>query len=315
MFETIKTSVPISKIAKFLRINYKGKDFNLKGVTSLNSLKSGYITFYTETSNLTFGLKEKRKFDFSIFKKYSNILVITDIESAKKIPCLKFLSKNPRLDFEKILNNFFVKRKKAGIHPTAIIEKGAIIGKNVSVGSNSYIERDVKVGNNSNILHNVVITGKVNIGSDCVIKSNSTIGSEGFGFTRDGNRNFHFPHVGKILIGNRVWIGSNSTVEKGSLDNTIIEDDVVIDDLVQISHNVKIGKSSQITAGCIISGRAIINDGCWLAPNVTVDNAVTIGKGALVGMGSVVRKNVDKYMVVAGNPAKILRKNKNKKKL
>ncbi len=310
MFTKTKANVPVSKIAKFLGIKFIGKDFNIKGVTSLDSLKDSHLLFFTEMINLSFNVKEKKKFKFSNLKKYSNVLMITDKENASKIPCLKFLSKNPRLDFEKVLNHFFVKKIKPTIHPTAVVEKGVILGNNIGIGAHSFIEKGVKIGNNTNILHNVIITGKVTIGSDCVIKSNSTIGSEGFGFTRDGEKNFHFPHIGEILIGNRVWLGSNVSIEKGSLDVTIINDDVVVDDLVQIGHNVKIGRSSQITAGCVISGRAVIEEGCWLAPNATIDNAVNIGRNALVGMGSVVRKDVSKNMIVVGNPAKELRKKK-----
>ena len=313
MFKKIKKQVKLSKIAKFLGLKFSGRDFIIKGVTSLNNIKESHILFFTETINLKFDLKEKKKFSFSQLKKYSNIAVITDRKNINKITCQKLLSKNPRLDFEKVLNNFFVKKEEHKKHNRSFIEKGAKLGKNVGVGANTYIGKEVIIGHNTNILQNVVITGKVIIGANCVIKSNSTIGSEGFGFTRDGKKNFHFPHIGGISIGNRVWVGSNVSIEKGSLDTTIIEDDVVIDDLVQISHNVKVGRSSQITAGCIISGRAVIKEGCWLAPNASIDNAVIIGKKALIGMGSVVRKNVAENMIVVGNPAKELKRNKIRK--
>ena len=307
MFYKKKNNIKVSKISKYLRLRYKGKDFNIEGVTSLNKLKNNHITFFTEEVNRKFKLKEKNKFNFKKLKKYSNILVITDKINSKKIPCSKIISKNPRFDFQKISNKFFVIKKQNYIHSTSIIENPKNLGKNVNVGSNTFIEKNVKVGKNTIILSNVVITGEVIIGSNCVIKSNTTIGSEGFGFAYNNNKHIHFPHTGGIKIGKRVWIGSNVSIEKGSLDNTIISDGVLIDDLVQIGHNVKIGKGCQITAGSILSGRCKIRRDCWIAPNVSVDNNITIGYKSIVGMGSVVRKDVKSKSVIAGNPAKLLR--------
>ena len=310
MYTKINTEVSVTEIAKFLNQVYNGKNFNIKGVTSLNNIKDSHLLFYTETTNTQFNLKEKKDFDFSILSKYSNIVVITEPENANKIPCVKFLSKNPRLDFKKILNHFFVREENKGIHSTAVIEKGATIGKNVQIGAHSYLESDVKVGDNTRILHNVVITGKVTIGSNCVIKSNTTVGSEGFNFTREGEKIIHFPHIGEILIGNNVWLGSNVSVEKAGLDATIIEDNVLVDDLVQIGHNVKIGKGSNLIVGSIILGRVIIGENCWISSNATINNAVQVGKGSFVCIGSVVTKNIQDNKIVAGHPAREIRTNK-----
>ena len=310
MYKKINSEVSIIKIAKFLGQEYKGKDFNIKGVTSLDNIKDSHLLFYTETSNSQFNLKEKKEFDFSTLTKYSNIVIITEVENASKIPCVKFLSKNPRLDFKKILNHFFVKAENIGIHKTAVIEKGAKIAKNVQIGAHTYIEKDVEIGENTRILHNVVITGKVTIGNNCVIKSNTTVGSEGFNFTRDGDKIIHFPHIGEILIGDNVWLGSNVSVEKSGLDATIIEDNVLVDDLVQIGHNVRVGRGSSLTVGSIILGRVAIGEDCWISPNVTINNGIKIGKGSFICVGSVVTKNIQNNKIVAGSPAREIKTNK-----
>ena len=152
-------------------------------------------------------------------------------------------------------------------------------------------------------------TGKVSIGRRCVIKANSTVGSEGFSFIFDKNKLEHFPQIGGITIGDDVWIGANSTIERAALDDTVIEEGVKVDDLVQIGHNTRIGKFSQITAGAVICGRVVLGERCWVAPKACIDNAVVVGKNALIGMGAVVLKDVPEGMVVAGVPAKVLRKN------
>ncbi len=308
MFLKKNATVKASKIAKFLGIKFKYKDFNVKGVVPIKGIKNFYISFLTDTINKKFNLKEKQNYNFSKLEKLSNIIIITDKKNSKKIRCMKFITQNPRYDFQRVMNKFFVKKIKNKIHPRSIIEDKKGLGKNVNVGANSYIEKGVRIGSNTTILNNVVITGKVSIGSDCVIKSNTTIGSEGFGFAYDKKKYVHFPHVGGIKIGDRTWIGSNVSIEKGSLDETVIENDVLIDDLVQIGHNVIIKKRSQITAGCVLSGRCRIGSDCWIAPNVSIDNNISVGNNSIIGMGSVIRKNVNEKEVVAGNPAKKIKK-------
>ena len=308
MFEKKEASVKASKSANFLGIKFRNKDFNLKGVTSIENLKNFHISFFTDTINQKFKLKEKKKYDFLKIKKFKNIIIITDKENEKKINCIKFITKNPRYDFQRVMNNFFIKKIKNKIHHKAILENKKNIGKNVNIGANSFIEKNVKIGDNTIILNYVVITGIGKIGSNCVIKSNTTIGSEGFGFSYEKNKYEHFPHVGGIKIGNRTWIGSNVSIEKGSLADTIISNDVLIDDLVQIGHNVKINERTQITAGCILSGKCQIGSDCWIAPNVSIDNNIIVGNNSIIGMGAVVRKNVGKKEVVVGNPAKKIKK-------
>lgn len=308
MFLKKNVKVKASKIAKFLGIKFKFKDFEVKGVGSIKNLKNFQISFLTDTINKKFNLKEKKNFDLSILKNRTNIIIITDRKNSHKISCMKFITENPRYDFQRVINKFFVKKIENKIHPTSIIEDKKSLSRNVNVGANTLIEKGVRIGKNTVILNNVVITGKVTIGSDCVIKSNSTIGSEGFGFAYDKNKYVHFPHIGGIKIGDRTWVGSNVSIEKGSLEDTVIESDVLIDDLVQIGHNVNIKKRTQITAGCVLSGRCYIGSDCWIAPNVSIDNNITVGNNSIIGMGSVIRHNVKEREVVAGNPARKIRK-------
>ena len=183
MFEKKEASIKASKIANFLGVKFKNKDFILKGVASIENLKSFHVSFFTDTINQKFKLKEKKEYNFSKLKKFKNIIIITDKKNEKKINCTKFVTNNPRYDFQRIMNKFFIKKNKNIIHHKAILENKKNIGKNVNIGANSFVEKNVKIGNNTIILNNVVITGKVKIGSNCVIKSNTTIGSEGFGFS------------------------------------------------------------------------------------------------------------------------------------
>ncbi len=302
--------VSVKKISKFLDAKFVGRDFYINSVSSLNKIRNNSLLFYSEISNLQFKIKDKKEYDLKKLKKYKNVVLITTEDVKKKINIPVIISKNPRLDFQRTIIQFFSDDEfKTGIHKTAIIEESAKIGKNVYIGSNCYIGNNVTVGDNTKIFNNTCIYGKTKIGRNTTILSNSSIGTEGFGFSFSEKESIHFPHIGSTLIGNNVWIGSNSNIEKSQIDETIIEDNVKIDALVQIGHNSVIKKSAQITAGTIISGRAKIGRNCWIAPNSVVDAACEIGDNSFVGTSSLVNKNFPKNSVIVGSPGRLLRKN------
>ena len=310
MYKQRKNKVSVKKIAGFLKTNYKGKDFDVTSISSLNNVKNNSLLFYSEMINSQFKIKDNLHYDLKKLEKYKNIVLIATENIKKKVSVPVISSKNPRLDFQRTVMKFFTEDEfKPDIHKTAIIEKTANIGKNVYIGSHCYIGNNVTIGSNTKILSNTCIYGNTRIGFNSVIKSNTTIGSEGFGFSFTGDELFHFASLGSIIIGNNVWIGSNCTVEKAQIDKTIIEDHVKIDDLVQIGHNAIIKKFSQIAAGTIISGRVKIGVGCWIAPNVVVDNGNEIGNNCLVGSLSLVKTNFPKNSIIVGSPARLLKKN------
>ena len=309
MYQVRKNKVSIKKIAKFLKINYRGKDFYIESISSLNNIKNNSILFYSDLAFVKFKIKDNVQYELKKLEKFENIALIANDKIRKKINITILPSKHPRFDFYRVVMEFFSDDEfKSGIHKTAIVEKNSIIGKDVYIGPHCYIGNNVKIGNNTKILHNTCIYGETEIGSNSIIKSNTTIGSEGFSFSYTGDELFHFPHIGSVVIGDNVWIGSNCAVEKSEIDKTIIEDHVKIDDLVQIGHNSKIKKFTQITAGSVSGGRTKIGKGCWIAPNSVIDIGCEIGDHCFVGTSSLVRSNFSKNSVIVGSPAKFLRK-------
>ena len=309
MFKERKTKISVKKIAEFLKSDYDGDDFEITSISSMNNIKNNSLLFYSELTNFKFKIKDNVEYDLKKLDKYENIAIISTYDIKKKTNIPIIFSENPRLDFQRVVKEFFTDDEfKPGIHASAIIESNVKIGDNVYVGPNCYIAKDVVIGDNTKILANTVISGVTEIGRNCVISSNCTIGSEGFGFSYNETEFIHFNHMGKISIGDNVWIGSNCTVEKSQLDQTSIDDHVKIDDLVHISHNVKIKKFSQITAGVIVCGRATVGEGCWIAPNAVIDGGCEIGNNCFVGTSSLVRKNFPDNCMLIGSPAKILRK-------
>ena len=311
MYQPRKNKISIKKIAKFLKTSYTGKDFDITSLSSLNNVKNNSLLFYSELANYQFKIKDNVTYDLKKLEKFKNIALITTDEIKNKINIPIISSENPRLDFQRVAMKFFTEDEfSPGIHKTAVVEKSSTIGKDVYIGPHCYIGNNVKIGDKTKILANVCIYGKTQIGSNSVILSNTTIGSEGFSFYFDADEFFHFPHLGSVLIGDNVWIGSNCTVEKSQIDQTIIEDHVKIDDIVHVGHNSIVKKDTQITAGSVISGRAKIGKGCWIAPNSVIDAGCEIGDGCIVGTASLVMSNFPKNSVIAGSPARLLRKTK-----
>jgi UDP-3-O-[3-hydroxymyristoyl] glucosamine N-acyltransferase len=180
-----------------------------------------------------------------------------------------------------------------------------------SIGAGCYVSAQCVVGDGCVLHPNVVLDNRVVLGHHCEIKSGAVLGQEGFGFERnEQGEPVHFPHFGDVIVGNNVFIGSNTTVERATLGSTVIEDNVKIDDLVQIGHNSHIGEGSMVTVGAIVCGGAELKPQSYLAPNVTVKEKVTMGYRGFAGIGAVVLKDVADNTVVAGVPAKEIIRNK-----
>ena len=309
----IKKNLPIrsSHLANFLNKKLYGNDNIINTFSSIENVKDNSVIFFTAVINKYFNLTEKKNIQSIKFSNNKSLLFIVDKEiNDKNFKHSYIISDNPRFDFQKILNNFFIEDEfTSSIHPTSIIEKNAVLEDNIFIGANCYIGNNVKISSGTKILNNVVVHGVTIIGKNCIIKSNSVIGGEGFNFSRDKNEIIHFSHTGRLVIGNNVWIGSGSTIDKGTIDDTIICDGVKIDDLVHIGHNSKIGLNTTITVGSIICGRVDLGDNCWISPNVIIENGVKVGSNCTIGTGTKIRKNIEDYNVVHGDPPRIIRKN------
>jgi UDP-3-O-[3-hydroxymyristoyl] glucosamine N-acyltransferase len=236
-------------------------------------------------------------------------LVICDPETGRKTTVPHIVSENPRLDFIKTVTEFFQTGPETGVHSTVVIKAGALIGQNVSIGAFSRIGGRVCIGDDCLIGSGVALEGDVVLGRRCVIKPNSVIGGQGFGFEYDENDTpLHFPHFGKIVIEDEVWIGACTTIELGTLGATTLKQGCKIDDLVQIGHNVTVGPKTLIMANAVICGCVVIGERCWIAPNSVIKEKVRIGHQVTVGLGSVVLRDVGDGLTVAGVPAKPISK-------
>lgn len=232
----------------------------------------------------------------------AQMLVIAPQAYAGRIGQTLIVADNPRVTYSAVVHYLFAERfavQTVAVDPSARIDPTAEIGVHVVVGS------DAEIGPRTRIHSNTVIGPHVRIGADCEIKSGSIIGQPGFGVHRDSNnRPQALPHVGGVVIGDRVLIGALNTVVGGTIHPTVVEDDVKTDDHVHIAHNCHIGARTLLTACAELSGSVRIGPDGWLGPNVSIRDGLKLGARCFVGIGSVVTRNVEDDALVFGSPAR-----------
>ncbi len=188
------------------------------------------------------------------------------------------------------------------VGPGASIEEDAEIGENVVVGSCSHIGRGARIGRGTRIAANVTIQHDCVVGENCIIHSGAVIGADGFGFARDkGGRWVKIPQVGRVVIGNEVEVGANTTIDRGALDDTVIGEGCKIDNQVQIAHNVRIGENTAI-AGCVgIAGSTTIGARCMIGGQAGIIGHLSICDDVVVSAGTLVSKSITKPGVYTAN--------------
>jgi UDP-3-O-[3-hydroxymyristoyl] glucosamine N-acyltransferase len=223
--------------------------------------------------------------------------------------------KHPKLALIRAAEAILPARKTdPGIHATAVVAAGASLATAVSIGANAVIEDGVSVGARSSLGAGVVLNRGVEIGADCVlhprvtvypgarignrvvIHSGTVIGSDGFGYVFAEGRHHKFPQLGRVIIEDDVEIGSNTTIDRGSLGDTVIGQGTKIDNLVQIAHNVRVGRHCVIAAQTGISGSVeignyvVIGGQVGIGDRVRIEDQVTIGAQAGIPTGKIVRR-------------------------
>jgi UDP-3-O-[3-hydroxymyristoyl] glucosamine N-acyltransferase len=211
---------------------------------------------------------------------------------------------DPRLEFARCVQHFFVSPPTPGIHPSAVIHETAQLGAGAAVGPGAVIGADCRIGERVQIGANVVLGERLVIGDDVVIGPGTVIGHVGFGYAREADGTpVLLPHTGTVRIGDRIEIGANTAIDRGTIDDTVIEADAKIDNLVHVAHNCHIGAGAFVIATAILCGGVKIGEQAWVAPNVAVREQLTVGANATVGLSATVVKDVPEGSVVTGSPA------------
>ena len=231
-----------------------------------------------------------------------NVLVSTSIITAKFYP--DSIYDNFDITVEESNKTKFIDKVKFG--------KNVLIGQNVSIGSNCFIghntiiEKNVSIGENCYIGSNTIIRNSL-IKNNVKILDNCVIGKHGFGFFPINNQNLRYPHMGIVLIEDNCEIGCGSTIDRGSMSNTIIGKNTYLDNQIHIAHNVKIGENSIIAGQVGIAGSSVIGNNVKIGGQAGISGHLKIGNNVEIAGGSGVIKDIPDNSKVMGYPAKNIR--------
>ncbi len=305
----------------FPKQNFK-KHLKINDVKPLKLAKKNDLTFYDSRKYMEYANSTKAN------------ICITTLNLAQDLPSKveKIIVKNVLFELAKLLKKIYPtadvdypdyslkkpskkKFKSVKFGNNVLIGNKVNIGKNTLIGSNTIIEQNVKIGKNCVIGSNVVIKNSI-IGDRVVIQDGCKIGQKGFGFIPLKDKNLKFPHIGIVNIDNDVEIASGCTIDRGSIDDTLIGKNTYIDNQVHIAHNVKIGANCMIAGQVGFAGSSTIGNNVSIGGQAGVSGHLKIGDKVRIGGGSGVVKDIKDNEVVMGYPAIPLREflNQQKKK-
>ena len=306
----------ISDILSVLNIKNKNKLVfdEIKDIKDLFTASKNEITFFHSKKYID--IAKKTKASFCITNKVlknelpnscvplvvENVLVSTSILTAKFYP--ESINDNFDDDVKNINQTYFVDKVKFG--QNVLIGKNVSIGSNCQIGHNTIIEKNISIGNNCSIGSNVIIRNTI-IKDNVSILDNCVLGKHGFGFFPDNNKNVRYPHIGAVIIEDNSEIGCGSTIDRGSMSNTVIGKNTFLDNQVHIAHNVKIGKNSIIAGQVGIAGSSVLGENVKIGGQAGISGHLKIGNNVEIGGGSGVIKNIPDNSKVMGYPAKNIR--------
>ena len=312
----LNKKVRISKIFEIIEVKKKlKKNFFIKKISNIKNSSNGDLTICNNIKYLGF-LKKTRA---------SACLVSPALSKYVPKTCLPIISANIDADFTKIGNIFYKnylidkvsdkflnkkqikkKYKNINIGENFICESKVKIGKNSAIGHNVIIKENCTIGKNVNIGSNVVISNSI-IGNNVNIGDGSVIGSKGFGFKFYNNKLLRIPHIGKVILDDYVELGSNCTIDRGSISDTKIGKNTFLDNQVHIAHNNKIGNNCIIAGQVGFAGSSTLGDNIMIGGQAGISGHLKIGNNVHIGGGSGVLNNISDNTKVMGYPAKNLR--------
>jgi len=307
--------------------------YEINDLLKLISLKNQ--SFPNEKINDVKDLISSEKGDITFFnsKKYSKLAKLTkasfcitaeNLKSFLPNSCKAIISNKILLDIAKITKIFYPNsviddfdnnveniesiqfKNKVKFGRNVLIGKNVEIGSNCSIGHNSIIESYVSIGNNCLIGSNVIVRNSL-IKNNVHILDGCIIGKKGFGFFPDKKTNFRYPQIGVVIIDDNVEIGCKSTIDRGSLSNTVIGKNTFLDNQIHIAHNVKIGENCIIAGQVGFAGSSIIGNNVIIGGQSGISGHLKVGNNVQIGGGSGVIRDIPDNKKVMGYPARSLK--------
>lgn len=239
------------------------------------------------------------------------VILAPDAREATTLP--RILSPNPYLYFSRVsalLNP--PPPVRPGIHPRAtvaatavvdstaeiqagaVVDEGARVGARSVVGANTVIGKNTVMGEDCRLYANVTVYQDCRIGRRVILHSGCVIGSDGFGLAPDQGKWQKIPQIGRVIVGDDVEVGAGTTIDRGALDDTVIEDGVKLDNLIQVAHNVTIGAHTAIAACTGIAGSAKIGRHCTIGGAAMIFGHIEIADGTRISTNTLITKSLAK---------------------
>ena len=297
-----------------LKLDEKKEDLIITDIKDLQNSKRNEITFFHSKKYKLAANKTKASFCITSQNLIEelpntckpiivdNVLVSTSIITAKFYP--DSINDNFDITVEEINNTKFNDTVKFG--KNVLIGQNVSIGSNCLIGHNTIIEKNVSIGENCFIGSNTIIRNSL-IKNNVKILDNCVIGKHGFGFFPINNQNLRYPHMGIVLIEDNCEIGCGSTIDRGSMSNTVIGKNTYLDNQIHIAHNVKIGENSIIAGQVGIAGSSVIGNNVKIGGQAGISGHLKIGNNVDIAGGSGVIKDIPNNSKVMGYPAKNIR--------
>ena len=306
----------LSEILKDLNLKFDtiNEDLNITNIQDLQNSQSNELTFFHSKKYKSIANTTKASFCITTenlkdeLPKSCKTIIVDNVLVSTSIITAKFYPDAINDDFdgtvEEINSTKFNKKVKFG--KNVLIGRNVSIGLNCLIGHNTIIEKNVSIGNNCSIGSNTIIRNSL-VKDNIKILDNCVIGKHGFGFFPNNNQNLRYPHMGIVIIEEGCEIGCGSTIDRGSMSNTIIGKNTYLDNQIHIAHNVKIGKNSIIAGQVGIAGSSVIGNNVKIGGQAGISGHLRIGNNVEIAGGSGVIKDIPDNTKVMGYPAKNIR--------
>lgn len=231
------------------------------------------------------------------------VIVAPDVQEMACTRGTCIVTEQPYLYFAR-LTQLWRKRQRPsespGIHPSAVVHPQARVDSTALIGPLCVVERGAQIGAGTVLKSRVTVGEDCEIGQRCILHAGVVIGADGFGFAPNGDAWEKIEQLGAVRIGNDVEIGANTCIDRGALQDTVLEDGVKLDNLIQIGHNVRVGRNTAM-AGCVgVAGSATIGENCTVGGGAIILGHLTLGPRVNISAGTLVSRSILKPGLYTG---------------